>query len=112
MAETTKFICRQGETFERLLRFKNRTTGTPKDISGWVFHMDIRIDANADVVATATITPRTPTTDGEADCIIAHTITDDLAPRTYRFDIRADYSGKRKFYVEGEFVVEPAITRS
>lgn len=103
------WTCKQGGTFRKVLRFKSG--GVPIDIFGWAFRMDIRIDAEHDVAASATIAARSPSTDGIADLVIPYSATGNLEPRTYQFDMRVDRSGEKIYEIEGQFIIEPAMTR-
>ena len=104
--------CMRGETLERTLRFSDRTTGLPIDITDWVMTMDFRISKDSGVAGSATIAARDQTLDkGAADLVIGSDTTD-IEARTYKFDIRISYDSKVKYYIRGELIIEDAMTRA
>lgn len=110
--QPTIYKCKKGETFRRVLRFKTLSGNTPIDITDWTILMDVRQKAESALIASAVITPRNQTTErGVADLVITKEMTAAAEARTYKFDMCADAAGERKFYVEGDFVIEKSITQ-
>ena len=97
----------KGERWVHTLKVQN-ADGTPKDLSGYTAHMQIREDESGKLIK-------------EAECVILHqagiiTMTidngDNLNTKYGRYDVYlTDGLGVKTYLIKGKFIIIPNITR-
>lgn len=104
----------QGEDWSLNLRFINKSTGLPIDITGWTvfFTAKNRVsDADADAIIAKSIVTHSAPSQGETAIYLLNTDSDDIHG-TFPYDIRYKTdSSQIKEIVSGDLKINPAVTK-
>jgi hypothetical protein len=115
MAGRHDFTCDQGATFEREIILKD-STSTIIDITGSTAEMDVRqrVDSTTTLIELSTANGRITIdgSNGKISLLISSSDTTDLITNGV-YDLKLTYvSGTVERILEGEFTVDPQVTRT
>lgn len=112
MSAKFNLVCEQATTFNFQFQIKNDST--PWDLSGYTGTMTVRpfVGANTTTVVASTANGRMTLDDlnGRVTVTIAASITEDITPSRYSYDLVLTSGSTTTRILEGRFVVTGAVT--
>ena len=112
MSAKYNLVCEQATTFN--FQFQIKTGNTPWDLTGYTATMTVRPFAGSTVetlvatTANGRITLDEP--QGEVTVNVSNTVTEDIEPGRYVYDLVLDSGSVVTRILEGRFVVTAAVT--
>jgi hypothetical protein len=109
MSGKYNIVAEQGATFN--LNFRVETDGTPWNLTGYTFAMQVRRSAN-DANTLLNITTATMTAIGQVSVTVPATTMDDVPAGRWVYDIELTSSGDEVTRIlEGRFIVTAQVTQ-
>ncbi len=109
MSGKYNIVAEQGATFN--LNFRVETDGTPWNLTGYTFAMQVRRSAN-DANTLLNITSATMTSVGHVSATVSAATMADVPAGRWVYDIELTSSGAQVTRIlEGRFIVTPEVTQ-
>jgi hypothetical protein len=109
MSGKYNIVAEQGATFN--LNFRVETDGTPWNLTGYTFKMQVRRSTSANTTLLS-ITSATMTSSGHVSATASATSMSDIPAGRWVYDIELKSSGNEVTRIlEGRFIVTPEVTQ-
>lgn len=104
------FICYKGQSWNRNLRFKWKTSKDPVDMTGWTAKAEIRPEENSDILL-ADLNAAVTGVEGMVSLALRSEQSAALWDGVYYWDLYTiEPNGEKKYWLYGKFIVKGRVT--
>lgn len=107
----SNLVINTGSTFSQTFTLEATDTNSPMNLTGYTVASQMRKWAGASKATDFTAEIGSPATDGKITLGLGSTVTADLKPGRYVYDVVVDISGTKETVVEGTVIVREGVTR-
>lgn len=101
----------RGDTWSFVANLKDETTGSPINITGRTYAMQVRPSTESTVLTAEYTCTVTNALNGRVECVCASSITKHVKPGQYRWDFQQTISGSPTTLVGGVLTCDGDVTK-